>query len=142
MAKGKVPNQRQITVSKSPCDKNHKYTMNNLDALDEAAGRLTSKAGIKLYLYLSKNQDKYKFNLSSSHFQQWANVKKTAYDSAFKELVEEGYLVQKQGTKDIYTFYDKSQNNEVINIEIPKEKVEEIRSIQQKINESQQEFRF
>lgn len=40
MLKGKVPNQRVITVNKSPCDKKHKYTLNNLDSLDEAAGRL------------------------------------------------------------------------------------------------------
>lgn len=40
MLKGRVPNQRVITINKAPCDKNHTYTLNNLDSLDEAAGRL------------------------------------------------------------------------------------------------------
>ena len=133
MAKGKVPNQRVITVSKAPCDKLHRYTANNLEALDEAAGRLVEKASFKLYIYLAKNQDKYNFNLSSSHFMQWASVGKTAYTTAFDELVREGYLVQKQGTKDIYTFYDKSQEDKIIGIEIPKEKVEEVRKIKEQI---------
>lgn len=95
MANRKVPNQRVITVNKALCDKMHKYTANNLDALDEAAGRLIEKASFKLYIYLAKNQDKYSFNLSSSHFMQWANVGSTAYNTAFKELVNEGYLIQK-----------------------------------------------
>jgi hypothetical protein len=51
----KVPNQREITVAKAPTDKTHLYTANNLDALDEAARRLQSKGGFKLYMYLAKN---------------------------------------------------------------------------------------
>ena len=36
----RVPNQREVTVAKEPTDKAHKYTANNLAALDEAARRL------------------------------------------------------------------------------------------------------
>ena len=61
MLKGRVPNQRVITINKAPCDKNHTYTLNNLDSLDEAAGRLVQKASFKLYIYLAKNQNKYIF---------------------------------------------------------------------------------
>lgn len=50
-----VPNQRTITVSKEKTDKQHRYTANNLEALDEAARRLQSKGGFKLYMYLAKN---------------------------------------------------------------------------------------
>lgn len=136
--KGKVPNQRVITVHKQKCDKNHTYTANNLEALDEAAGRLTQKASFKLYIYLAKNQDEYRFNLSSSDFMRWANVGNTAYNTAFRELVEEGYLIQKEGTKDIYTFYDKSQiKDEVLTIEIPKEKVKQIKEAKKKIEEAE-----
>lgn len=128
----KVPNQREITINKAPTDKNNKYTANNLNALDEAAFRLQSKGGFKLYMYLAKNQDKYNFNLYSSDFQQWAGIGSTAYGTAFKELVSEGYLILKEGTKDIYTFYDKSQiKDDVIQIEIPVEKVEEINTIKE-----------
>ena len=137
MLKGKVPNQRVITINKATCDMKHKYTVNNLDSLDEAAGRLVQKASFKLYIYLAKNQDKYSFNLSSSHFMQWANVGSTAYNTAFNELVREGYLIQKEGTKVIYTFYDKSQNDNIVEIEFPKEKVNEIRNAKQNYESEQ-----
>ena len=51
-----VPNQRVLTIHKEPTDKQHKYTLNNLEAMGEAARRLQSKAGFKLYMYLAKNQ--------------------------------------------------------------------------------------
>jgi len=50
-----VPHQRTITVSKEKTDKANRYTANNLAALDEAARRLQSKGGFKLYMYLAKN---------------------------------------------------------------------------------------
>lgn len=124
-----VANQRVITVNKSVCDKTHKYTANNLKALDEAAFRLQSKAGFKLYMYLAKNQDKYEFALSSKAFIAWAGVGRDAYNSAFKELVEEGYLIVKDKKTNRYIFYDKAQieqsNNNNVIIEIPEEKVRE-----------------
>ena len=43
-----VPNQRVLTIHKDPTDKQHKYTVNNLEAMGEAARRLQSKAGFKL----------------------------------------------------------------------------------------------
>lgn len=48
-------NQRIISVNKEPTDKQHLYTANNLEALDEASGRLLSAGGFKLYIYLAKN---------------------------------------------------------------------------------------
>ena len=132
----KVPHQRVITVKKEPTDKTNKYTANNLAALDEAAYRLQSKGGFKLYMYLAKNQDKYNFNLSSSDFMLWSGLGYTAYATAFSELADEGYLILKEGTETIYTFYDKSQKpkeeKKDPTIEIPKEKVEEIRAVKEK----------
>lgn len=130
-----VPNQRTITVNKEKTDKQHKYTVNNLTALDEAAGRLQTKGGFKLYMYLAKNQDKYNFALSSSTFCQWSGLGITAYNSAFQELVQEGYLVSansenKKETR--FIFYDKPrkpQEDQSVIIEVPKEKVIETRKI-------------
>ena len=134
----KVPNQREITISKQPTDKKHLYTANNMAALDEAARRLQSQGGFKLYMYLAKNQDKYNFNLSSNHFMLWSGLGYTAYKTAFEELEAEGYLFVKDGDKTIYTFYDKSQlptdDNDVI-IEVPKEKVEEVQAAKEKIDQ-------
>lgn len=135
--KQKVPNQRVISIHKQLCDKEHKFTVNNLQALDQAATRLTQKASFKLYMYIAKNQDKYSFNLSSKDFMKWANVGYTSYTTAFKQLVDQGYLIKKEGTKDIYTFYDKSQTKNDIKIEYAKDKVDEIRKIKEHVSISQ-----
>ena len=130
----RVPNQREVTVAKAPTDKAHLYTANNLAALDEAARRLQSKGGFKLYMYLAKNQDKYSFNLSSTDFMLWSGLGYTAYATAFSELADEGYLILKEGTETIYTFFDKSQKPKEeaeITIEVPKEKVEEILEVKE-----------
>ena len=132
--KERVPHQREITVRKELTDKSHKYTANNLAALDEAANRLQSKGGFKLYMYLAKNQDKYNFNLSSNDFMLWSGLGYTAYTTAFAELEEEGYLILKDGTETIYTFFDKSQlpkQEKEITIEVPKEKVAEITEVKE-----------
>ena len=133
--KNRVPNQREITVSKQPTNKANKYTANNLEALNEAARRLQTKGGFKLYMYLAKNQDKYNFNLSSNDFMLWSGIGYTAYDTAFDELIAEGYLVADEKDKDTYTFFDKSKKTKEdtdIEIQFPKEKVKEIREVKKK----------
>ena len=130
-----VPNQRTLLIHKEPTDKYNLYTVNNLEALDEASRRLQSIGGFKLYMYLAKNQDKYEFALSSSHFCMWSGLGLTAYKTAFKELVEQGYLIPSKTVKDYYIFYDKAQipeENLDIIIKIPEEKVEEIKEIKEK----------
>ena len=118
----KFANQRTITVNKEICDKEHLYTVNNIEALEEAMFRLQTKLGIKLYLYLAKHQDKHKFELFSSDFCRLCGCSMKGYRSAFDELVKEGYLVLKLGTQTVYSFYDKSQIPEnAITIEINKD---------------------
>ena len=132
-----VPNQRTITVKKEKTDKEHKYTANNLAALDEAARRLQSKGGFKLYMYLAKNQDKYSFALSSAAFCAWSGLGMTAYNSAFEELKKHGYLIANDSylsKQNRYTFYDKAQNEENIEedsiiIDIPEDKVMETQKL-------------
>lgn len=122
----KLPNQRNITVKKELSNKQNIYTVNNLEALDEALFRLQSKLGIKLYIYLAKNQDGYRFNFFSSDFCKVCGCSLTGYNTAFAELEKEGYLIKKEGTETIYTFYEKSQKpKEAIIIEIKKEINEE-----------------
>lgn len=71
------------------------------------------------------------FNLSSSDYMNWSKSGYKAYKSAFEELVEQGYLILKEGTSSIYTFYDKSRTEaeceQEQTIEIPKEKVEAVK---------------
>lgn len=131
-----VPNQRMLKIHKEPTDRNHLFTANNIAALDEAAGLLQTKGGFKLYMYLAKNQNNYQFDLYSSNFIYWSGLGITAYRSAFNELVDKGYLIEQ--SKNNYIFYDKSQleqHSDSITIEIPEEKVEEVRNIENKIKE-------
>ena len=121
-ATGKFANQRRITINKEVCNRVNLYTTNNIEALEEAMYRLKTKLGIKLYLYLAKNQDKYAMNLFSSDFCKLCRCSLTGYNSAFEELVKEGYLIKKIGTETVYSFYDKSQLPEnAITIEINKD---------------------
>lgn len=134
-----VPHQRTITVSKEKTDKANRYTANNLAALDEAARRLQSKGGFKLYMYLAKNQNNYSFALSSADFCAWSGLGMTAYNTAFEELKEQGYLIPKDKTKakeTVFIFYDKSrleEETEEIIIEIPEQKVQEVQKISKAI---------
>ena len=134
-----VPHQRTITVSKEKTDKANRYTANNLAALDEAARRLQSKGGFKLYMYLAKNQNNYSFALSSADFCAWSGLGMTAYNTAFEELKEQGYLIPKDKTKakeTVFIFYDKSrleEETEEIIIEIPEQKVQEVQKINKAI---------
>lgn len=139
MKKIGVPNQRTVSVHKEECNKKNKYTANNLAALDEAARMLQSKGGFKLYMYMAKNQDKYNFELSSSDFMQWSGLGYSAYTTAFKELEDKKYLILKEGTEAVYTFYDKAQVDNVVRIEIPEDKVKEVQKAQEVINN---EFEF
>ena len=134
-----VPNQRVSTIHKEPTDKQHKYTCNSLEALGEAAKRLQSKGGFKLYMYLAKNQDKYNFALSSSDFCNWSGLGIAAYRTAFEELEKQGYLIINGSSTNNYIFYDKAQKEDEaaekdnINITIPTEKVEEVQQLQEQV---------
>lgn len=134
-----VPNQRVLTIHKEPTDKQHKYTCNSLEALGEAAKRLQSKGGFKLYMYLAKNQDKYNFALSSSDFCNWSGLGIAAYRTAFEELEKQGYLIINGSSTNNYIFYDKAQKEDEaaekdnINISIPTEKVEEVQQLQEQV---------
>lgn len=119
-----VPNQRAVHVSKEPTDTEHKYTKNNLQAIDTAARLLQSKGGFKLYWYIAKHQDSYNFALSSADFMLWSGLGIKAYNTAFDELLECGYLVKKYSNGNYYIFYDKPQididREDIVHIEINK----------------------
>lgn len=143
-----VPNQRIITVKKSKTDRQHIYSANNIQAMFEAMGRLTSMCGFKLYMYLAKNQDNYEMALSSADFCDVANCSMTAYNTAFKELESKGYLVNTKASTiyvfyDTYTLYEKTEIESIeetkvqniTNTEIHKTKVEEITISRQELYE-------
>lgn len=135
MVNNTVPNQRTLVIHKEPTDKDHLYYVHNLEALAEAAHNLKNTS-FKLYIYLAKNQDKYSFGLSSKDFTEWAGVSRPAYLDAFKDLEEKEYLIPNIEGSTSYTFYDKSQKklqeDNIVTIEIPKEKVKEVKEAKEK----------
>ena len=58
-----VPNQKRVIIRKAPCDKDHLYTTTNLDALKAAMVELKGET-LKLWIYLSKNQN----NFENQHY--------------------------------------------------------------------------
>lgn len=107
-----VPNQRIVEIHKEKGTKANLYTANVLDNLNEAMQRLEQKASFKLYMYLAQNQNGFEMALSSSDFFETSGCGNTAYTTAFKELVEKGYLVPNLLQKNKYDFYDKAQIQE------------------------------
>lgn len=103
-----VPNQRIIKIKKELTDKEHKFTANNLSALNEALKQLTSTGGFKLYMYLAKNQNNYELALSSANVNECCGLAYTAYTTAFKELVDKGYLIPTNEKHTLFIFRDKA----------------------------------
>lgn len=99
-------NQRTIKINKAVCDKNHLYSTNNLQALDNAVQTLTSIGGMKLWLYLAKNQKGHLRALSSKDFCEWANCSIKSYNTGFADLKDNGFLVEDEERKNYYQFYE------------------------------------
>lgn len=109
-----VPNQRVITTNKAKCGSrtsDEYYTPINLIALEAAMQRLSANA-FKMWVYLGKNQNNYTFALSKVDTMNWCNFSSGTYANAFKELIDEGYLVCKSEGSNHYDFFEMSQEQE------------------------------
>lgn len=73
-------------------------------------------------MYLAKNQDKHTMSLSSKDFMAWSGEGRTAYTTAFNELVDNGFLKKVSSSKNghYYEFYDIPITDEPIQIKINK----------------------
>ena len=130
-----VPNQRIVNIKKIDKKTNEieGYMISNRPGLAEASRRLQSKGGFKLYMYLSKHSD-YTLALSSSDFCEWSGLSRTAYTTAFEELIKESFLIPVNNKKTIFNFFEKPQNQEAITIINDTEKVEAFKEIQKQWN--------
>lgn len=128
------PNQRIVKIEPRIIrDSKHLFATINIDALSYAVTELNGSA-LKLWLYLNKNQENFKCELSQKACQQWG-IKKDSYYNGFEELVKKGFLVQEVNGSNIYRFYE---NPTLANSEKPvwfSEKEETISEIQMKKSE-------
>ena len=104
----KVPNQKTITIKKECCDTKNLYAKINIEALTSAVQDLKGES-FKLWIYLSKNQDNYTFNLSKVDAMNFGIGSISSYNRAVAELVQKGYLQEIQ--KDEYTFIERPQKD-------------------------------
>ena len=78
--------------------------MYNQDALQQAMTNLKG-SGLKMWLYINKNQDNYRFELSRKVCEDWG-IKKDSYYDGFNDLVKHGYLRLSQPNSNIYYFFE------------------------------------
>lgn len=98
-----VPNQDIIKLGdRAPWDCEHIYGRFHIDALQIAMNKLKGET-LKLWLYIAKNQDGHKFELSQKAVAEWG-LKKDAYYTARKKLMELGYLTPVREGSNIYIF--------------------------------------
>ena len=97
-------NQKVIKINKRPLVKPFYYT--KMENLQQAMQVINKVSTLKMFLYLSKNEDKIDWELSSKDFMNWTGLSKNMSDSAIDELIELGYIIQpKEGVKR-YSFFD------------------------------------
>ena len=99
-----VANQKTININKEKSDKQHNYSIYNLDALQKAMQTLKGET-FKLWCYLNKNQAGYTFGLSKVDALSWGIGSSASYARAVKELIDLGYLVETSSNH--YDFYEK-----------------------------------
>lgn len=113
-----VPNQKTITTKGAKHDKENKYAVLNIEAMQEAM-TLLKPNGYKLWCYMAKNQNNYTFALSCKDACNFCKMTKPTYLGAVQELIETGYLVNTNGNH--YDFYEKlPEEEEVIEITVKK----------------------
>lgn len=103
-----VPNQKTVQIARrTPRDKEHLYAMMNIDALKQAIEDLNG-SGLKMWLYLNKNQDNYRFELSRQACAEWG-IRKDSYYNGLKELEQKGYLHRLRPGSNTFIFYEAPQ---------------------------------
>ena len=113
-------NQRVINIRKQPMKKPFYYT--NMENLKTAMQLINKPSSLKLFLYLSKNENGIVWDFSSKDFEDWTKLSKNMADKAVADLLEIGYLIQPKENIKRYIFYD--------NIDEAKAEKERLKSVE------------
>ena len=85
---------------------NFKLTKDEYEIIFYAAKQLSAEA-FKLWIYLYKEGMRLGcYDLSSKRIQEDFGIKKTQYNTAIKELIEKGYLVQHLEDNSVVNLWD------------------------------------
>ncbi len=104
-----VPNQRKIIVKRTTDTVRKDYFKISNRNLRLAMYNLKGNA-FKLYCYLCDNENGWDFDLYPCDFQRVANVSHDTYLSAFKQLVDKGYLKPSNTRKNVFQFVEEGKN--------------------------------
>ena len=100
-----VPNQKIVQIARrTKRDKDHLFATTNLESLQQAMNTLKG-SGLKMWLYLNKNQDNYRFELSRQACEEWG-IKKDSYYDGIRNLIDNGYLRPQRAGSNIYIFFE------------------------------------
>ena len=112
-----VPNQKVVTTKGAKHDKQNKYGVINIAAMELAMATLKPNT-FKLWCYMAKNQNDYTFALSCADACRFCDMSKPTYLSSVQELIDNGYLVNTSSNN--YDFYEMLPEEEVLNITVKK----------------------
>lgn len=110
-------NQKVITTNAAQHNKNNIYATLNIEAMSEAMTLLKPNT-FKLWCYMAKNQNNYKFALSCVDACKFCGFTKNTFHNSVNELINVGYLVNTSGNA--YDFYEKLPKQEVLEITVKK----------------------
>lgn len=88
------PNQKIVYIGyREPRSGSHPYTEQSIEAMAQAA-KVLSGDRFKVWMYLSKNQDNFRLELSQKAVEKEWGVKKDTFQRAVKDMIDLGYLVE------------------------------------------------
>lgn len=102
------PNQKVIQVKSMPHngkDKSQPYGCINIEASNRAA-RVLKPNAYRMYIRIVLNQDGHEFALSPKAMREEIGISPTGYETAVKNLIDAGYLVQINSGSNKYIFYE------------------------------------
>lgn len=113
-----VENQKVVKINSVKADT---FGIVGNEAASEAMRTLKANT-FKLWFYMAKNKDGWKFALSRVDACKYCGFSKNTYHAAVNELIENGYLVQTAEGSNQYDFYEVPQGDyEVIDITVHKD---------------------
>ena len=114
------PNQKVVQVKSLPHngkDRTQPYGCINIEASNRAA-RVLKPNAYRMYIRIVLNQDGHEFALSPKAMREEIGISPTGYETAVKNLIDAGYLVQITNGSNKYFFYENSPEKVVTAIPV------------------------
>lgn len=119
--KAQYANQNIITIRRNMPSAGDRFVAIKTDVISAAMVNLDGETAFKLFIYLCDNKNDFNLNFSPSHFCGFAGVSANSARTAFKQLIDKGYLIQKEDNR--YEFNEEPQIDEEVLIQEESRKV-------------------